>query len=234
MRKFQVKKKAKKSHQIRQQIIKTAAKLMYEEGVSQYFDAKRIAARRLFKQGGGGSFRVIDLPSNGEIANALAELAQLKEGDARTARLFAMRIVALDIMENLSNFNPRLIGSVSTGRIRASSDIDIHVFTDCFEILEEELRRIGWHYETKQVLVQKNGRVEEYTHVFIDSAFPVELSVYPSNDLRVRGRSSTDGKRIISMKAQVLQALTSDEHNEAWVNYLQTGEIAGISDHCAL
>ena len=30
----------------------------------------------------------------------------------------------------LSEFSPRLIGSVSTGHIRRGSDIDLHVFTD--------------------------------------------------------------------------------------------------------
>lgn len=230
MNKYKVQKKAKKNQQLRRQLIKLAAKLMYEEGVNQYFDAKRIAARRLLKQGGSGSFRVIDLPSNGEIADALAELADMHEGDARTARLFAMRVIALDLMDSLSEFNPRLIGSVSTGRIRNSSDIDIHVFTDNVETLEIRLRHLGWRYETNQVSIQKNGKIEEYTHIYVDNHFPVELSVYPEHDIRVRGRSSTDGKPIIRVKPQALQTMISEEHEAHWVNYLETGEIAGLQE----
>lgn len=202
-----------------------AARLMYEEGVSQYYDAKRIAAKRLFKQGGGGSFWIKDLPSNGEISEALASLADLHEGDTRTTQLFAMRVVALDVMEQLSPFNPRLIGSVSTGRVRSGSDIDLHVFTDSIEELKSHLNDLGWLYETDQVSIQKQGRFEEFTHIYIENHFPVELSVYPTKDLRIQGRSSTDGKPIVRMKQSALQALIVKEHNDYWLDYLETGEL---------
>lgn len=80
-----------------------AARLMYEEGVKQYFTAKRLAAKRLLGRTGGRRlrYRPMDLPSNGEIRDALLAIAELAEGDARTRRLFAMRVVALRAMRAL-------------------------------------------------------------------------------------------------------------------------------------
>ena len=55
-----------------------AARLMYEEGVKQYFTAKRLAAKRLLGRVGGRRlrYRPMDLPSNGEIRDALLSLGR--------------------------------------------------------------------------------------------------------------------------------------------------------------
>lgn len=47
-----MRKNNKNPSQIRQTLAKEAARLMYENSVSQYFDAKRLAAKRLFGQSG--------------------------------------------------------------------------------------------------------------------------------------------------------------------------------------
>ena len=116
---------------LRAAIAQLAAQIMYGEDVKQYFTAKRLAAKRLLGQVNAKAirYRPHDLPSNGEIKEALLELVTEIEGDGRTRRLFAMRIVALEAMEALAPFNPRLIGSVATGHVRSGSDVDIHVFT---------------------------------------------------------------------------------------------------------
>ncbi len=227
MKRNRVKKKSN-HNQLRQQITKLAARLMYEEDVGQYFDAKRIAARRLLKQGGKGKVWFKDLPSNGEISTELNVLADLHEGEQRKEILFAMRVIALDIMESLSPFNPRLIGSVSTGRIRAGSDIDIHVFTDDIELMTNHIHSLSWSFETEQVPIQLNGAIEVFTHIYVENFFPIELSVYPSAQMRVQGKSSTDGKPIIRLKPQALRDLIMSEHIEPWLYYLQTGEILGL------
>lgn len=228
MKKSKGQKKSKTHSQLRVELTKMAAKLMYEEGVSQFYDAKRIAAKRLLTQGGGGNYWIKDLPSNGEISEVLALMADLHEGDAKTAQLFAMRIIALDIMELLSAFDPRLIGSVSTGRVRAGSDIDIHIFTEDIASLEARIHELGWRYETDQVVIQRLGKIEEFTHIYIDNHYPIELSVYPMRDLRIQGRSSTDGMPIVRIKHMRLHELIMQEHSEYWVRYLETGEIVGL------
>ncbi len=137
--------------------------------------------------------------------------------------LFQMRLIAMEIMDNLAPFNPRLIGSVSTGRIRQGSDIDIHVFSDQLEAIYIHLDEMGWEYTTDQICIRKNGLLIEYTHIYIRHDFPIELSVYPSNDIRVTGRSSTDGKRIDRLSLHRLRHLIETEHITEWQNYLEDG-----------
>ncbi len=214
------KNKPKGNPNLRIQLANEAARLMYEEQVEQYYDAKWLAVKRLFKQGSNRKWRPQDLPSNGDIVEAIKKLADLYEGDSRADRLFAMRLLALEIMEALADFFPRLIGSVSTGHVRKGSDIDLHVFTDDVELLERRLNDLNYCYEKNRVAIRKGHNVVEYLHIYLDCEYPVELSVYGCNERRVRGRSSTDGKPIIRIKAQTLQDMIIREHSEHWAALL--------------
>src|SRR4029079_11036646 len=97
---------------IRQQIALLAARLMYDRTESEYFTAKRKAARQL---GLNHRYRPHDLPSNAEIRDQVQALANLYEGDKRTKNLEEMRLEALAMMRLLASFRPKLIGSVWTG-----------------------------------------------------------------------------------------------------------------------
>jgi len=79
-----------------------AASIMYKEGVKQYFDAKLMANKRIFKKGGAkaNQFRHKDLPSNGEISVELAKLVDLFEND-KDERLLALRETAINVMREL-------------------------------------------------------------------------------------------------------------------------------------
>lgn len=215
---------------VRARITAEAARLMYEEGVDQYFTAKRMAAKRILGrvEGRRARYRPADLPSNGEIRDALLLLAQHAEGNQRTRRLFALRIVALEAMRALSPFSPRLIGSVSTGHIRRGSDIDLNVFPDDEEALERHLRALGWTYERELVTILKGGEIREYVHYHVADAAPIELTVYAPRELRARPRSSTDGKPIVRFGLGALEALCAREHPEAWRRYLESGEVEGM------
>jgi len=214
---------------LRAAIATEAARLMYEEGVKQYFTAKRMAARRLLGRVAGQRvrFRPADLPGNGEIRDALLALAALAEGSGRTRRLFAMRIVALEAMRAIAPFEPRLIGSVSTGHVRRGSDVDVQVFTDDEGALEQHLRGLGWTFERERVTIQKLGEIREYVHFHV---VPVELTVYARRELRFRPKSSTDGKPIVRVSANMLEALLMREHGEAWARYLADGGVEGMDE----
>lgn len=220
---------------LRARIAAEAARLMYEEGVKQYFTAKRMAARRLLGKVAGKRmrYRPADLPSNGEIRDSLLALAELAEGSRRTRRLFAMRIVALEALRALAPFEPRLIGSVSTGHIRRGSDVDIQVFTDSEEPLEAHLRAIDWTFERERVSIQKFGEIREYLHFHVNDTFPVELTVYPVRELRFRPRSSTDGKPIVRLRASALESLLAREHEGPWQRYVEAGVIEGLDEAIA-
>src|ERR1700758_5626362 len=76
---------------LRQVIALEAARLMYERVESEYFTAKRKAARRLCRRG----VKPEDLPSNAEIREQIQLFARMHEGDRRTETLRAMRLEAL-------------------------------------------------------------------------------------------------------------------------------------------
>ena len=205
---------------LRAAITQLAAQIMYGEDIKQYFTAKRLAAKRLLGSGGG---RGQALPSNGEIKQALLELVMEIEGDGRTQRLFTMRVVALEAMEALAPFVPRLIGSVATGHVRNGSDIDLHVFAWDAADVEAHVRSLGWTHEVQHVSIVKGGKPRSFTHVHVADLFPIELTVYPPNELRHRPRSSTDGKPIVRIRDVALRKLCEAEHPELWRQYVADG-----------
>ncbi|MBL8602948.1 MAG: nucleotide-binding enzyme [Myxococcales bacterium] len=217
---------------LRAHIAAEAARLMYEEEVKQYFTAKHLAARRILGRVEGRRlrFRPQDLPSNGEIRDALDALARRVEGPPRETRLAAMRLCALVAMRALAPFRPRLIGSVSTGHIRRQSDIDLHVFTDALEALEAHLAGLGWRYTLEHVSIIRSGKVCAYTHAHVEAAWPLELTAYPTRDLRHRPRSSTDGKPIVRRNDTALEALIAAEHPLAWARFCHDGFIDPCDD----
>ncbi len=217
---------------LRAALAQLAAQIMYGEEVKQYFTAKRLAAKRLLGQTNAKSmrYRPQDLPSNGEIKQALLELVTEIEGDGRAQRLFAMRIVALETLEALARFTPRLIGSVATGHVRSGSDIDVHVFAWDAADVEAEVAALGWVHETQRVSILKGGKVMEFTHVHVPDVFPIELTVYRPNELRRRPKSSTDGKPIVRIRDSALRTICQREHADLWRRYLADGSTPSMAD----
>src|SRR3954462_11589606 len=76
---------------LRQAIALEAARLMYERVETEYFTAKRKAAKRLCR----GTVKPTDLPSNAEIRDQIQLYARLHEGEKRTVHLKEMRLAAL-------------------------------------------------------------------------------------------------------------------------------------------
>jgi hypothetical protein len=215
---------------LRAHLATLAAAIMYEEGVKQYFTAKRLAAKRALGSGSTKRARARprDLPSNGEIRAALLELAELLEGDTRTRRLFAMRIVALEAMLALEAFSPRLIGSVATGHVRAGSDVDLHVFAEHPLEVVAAVTRLGWTHDVQHVSLVKHGVPREYVHVHVEDVFPLELTVYAPRELRIRPRSSTDGRPIERVGVAALRALCARDHATSWARYLEHGVVPSL------
>src|ERR1700693_5968477 len=131
---------------LRQAIALEAARLMYERSESEYYTAKRKAAKRLCR----GNVKPADLPSNAEIRDQIQVFARIHEGDKRTEHLRDMRLEALRLMRILRTFRPRLIGSVMTGHVRKGSDIDLHVFTDAVGLLTDTLEREGCQFAVQR------------------------------------------------------------------------------------
>lgn len=190
-------------------MIQECASLMYFEGVTQYYDAKKIAAKRICKN------KYQCFPSNGDIQHAVHQLSLQDVTFDRENTLFKMRLKALEMMQQLACFSPRLIGSVSTGKIKRTSDIDLHVFCDDIELLTTYLTDDNITFEQHEVQILKNNKPQLYQHIYIINEFEIELSVYPINELRVTSKSSTDGKPIVRISKSKLESIIEQEHWES-------------------
>src|SRR4051794_4145960 len=193
---------------LRQAIALEAARLMYELVESEYFTAKRKAARRLCR----GGVKPEDLPSNAEIRDETQRYARLHEGGRRTRDLRDMRLEALRLMRLLRQFRPRLIGSVMTGHVRKGSDIDLHVFTDHPSLVADLLEGAGLPHELERKQVVKHGESRVFTHIHVAGRFPFELTVYAEDKAHYVFKSSITGKAIERASILELEQLMEREY----------------------
>jgi predicted nucleotidyltransferase len=193
---------------LRQAIALEAARLMYERIESEYFTAKRKAAKRLCR----GSVKPEDLPSNAEIRDQIQVFARLHEGDKRLQHLKEMRLEALRLMRLLRAFRPRLIGSVMTGHVRKGSDIDLHLFCDNPALITDLLEQEGLQFdlERKQVVKHQESRI--FTHIHVHARFNFELTVYSEDKAHYVFRSSITGKAIERASVAELEGFLRKEY----------------------
>jgi hypothetical protein len=194
----------------RQAIALEAARLMYERVESEYYTAKRKAAKRLFRRG----VKPEDLPSNAEIRDQIQVFARIHEGEQRTKHLRDMRLDALRLMRLLRAFRPRLIGSVMTGHVRKGSDIDLHVFCDSVGLLTDLLQQEGYQFDVERKQIVKHNEARVFTHIHVLARFNFELTVYAEDKAHYVFRSSITGKAIERASIRELEELMAREYPE--------------------
>src|SRR6516225_4763266 len=195
---------------LRQAIALEAARLMYERIESEYFTAKRKAAKRLCRRG----VKPEDLPSNAEIREQIQVFARIHEGDKRSEHLRDMRLEALRLMRLLRAFKPRLIGSVMTGHVRKGSDIDLHLFTDSVGLVTDLLEQQGYQFDVERKQVVKHGEARVFTHIHVHDRFNFELTVYPEDKAHYVFKSSITGRAIERASIRELEELLAREYPE--------------------
>jgi hypothetical protein len=195
---------------LRHAIAFEAARLMYERVETEYFTAKRKAAKRLCR----GNVKPSDLPSNSEIRELIQVFARLLEGEQRSANLREMRLHALWLMRILCRFRPRLIGSVMTGHVRKGSDIDLHLFSDHIEPITAALEEEGLQFDVERKQILKHNEARLFTHVHVYDTFNFELTVYAEDKAHYVFKSSITGKSIERASTRELEDLIAREHPE--------------------
>lgn len=193
---------------LRQAIALEAARLMYERTESEYYTAKRKAAKRLCP----GGVKPSDLPSNAEIRDQIQLFARLHEGESRTRHLREMRLEALRLMRLLRAFRPRLIGSVMTGHVRKGSDIDLHLFTDSVSLVTDLLEQEGVQFDVERKQIVKHNESRVFTHVHVFDRFNFELTIYAEDKAHYVFRSSITGKAIERASIRELEELLQREY----------------------
>jgi len=79
-----------------------------------------------------------------------------------------MRKEALQIMEALKDFNPRLVGSVWRGTVHQNSDIDILTFSQDPTSVLGQLQKNGYRITSSEWRsVTKRGKKESSFHIYL-------------------------------------------------------------------
>lgn len=106
---------------LRQAIAAEAARLLQQRKEPDYHAARRKAARWFSRQ------RVAraDLPSYGEIQQEVFALAGLFSSERQQSALNEIRLIARELLDLLSDFEPRLSGSALTGPILPGAEIEL-------------------------------------------------------------------------------------------------------------
>jgi hypothetical protein len=133
--------------QMRGRIAHLAARMIAEDGVSDYGLAKRKAAR----QAGAPDSR--NLPTNLEIEDALRAYQALYQADEHPERLHRLRLLALEMMRLLETFNPHLTGPVLSGSAGRHAEIHLHLYTDDVKELEVFLLNRDIPFRTRETKV---------------------------------------------------------------------------------
>lgn len=162
---------------LRERLAHQAAKLMAEDGITDYAHAKRKAAKQI---GAGDTHH---LPSNEEINIALHSFRTLFQSKIHSHLLRQLREEALATMQILAEFQPYLSGSVLNATAGEQSDINIMLFTDDTKAVVLFLLRHNIIFEDgewKVLLGGRNQTVPSYT-LISKSGIQTHLILLPEN-----------------------------------------------------
>ena len=184
------KKFSQRTEDMRRALAQEAARIMDEHGIGDFLQAKRKAAGRL------GVNDVAVLPKNIEIEAALRERQRLFGRDSHDYYLKEQRRIALDAMRLLTEFMPRLVGSVLTGTATKHSDINLHLFADRSETVAIRLLEIGVPHEfyERRVKMDADRSVNYPALRFEASGRTVNATVFPIDGIRQSPYSPVDGR----------------------------------------
>lgn len=201
---------------MRQLIAQSAARMMAEDGISDFAYAKKKAGRQV------GATENSVLPSNAEIEAELKLYNALFLSDEQPENLRNLRKNALFTMQMLEKFNPHLTGSVLDGTAGAGSETHIHLFVDSLKELEMFLLNLDIPFETNEKSYRimndgkrdKKGDSRKKVPVFtleMDTGL-IKLSVFEVDDMRVSTKRAADGTNAeranISEVTALIQAST--------------------------
>jgi len=162
---------------MREQLAHQAARLIAEDGITDFAFAKRKAAKQL------GASDTQHLPSNQEVDDALNSYRALYQQDSHPDILYQLREEALAAMQLLAEFNPYLTGSVLSGMAGANSDINLMLFSDDAKAVLLFLLKHNMEFEDGEWRVRVGGHEESVPSYTLtgESGTQLHLIVLPEN-----------------------------------------------------
>jgi hypothetical protein len=195
---------------VRAEIAAVAARMIAQDG-ADYGSAKRKAARQVL---GEDSPATSILPDNAQIEAELRQYQALFQGDAQPARVHALRVVALEVMEALERFTPYLTGAVLNGTAGSHDDIHLQLFAESAKEVEIFLLNRNVNIDISETPHFKGHRHEPVETVsFLWRNEGVHAALYEMNDLRGALKPRADG-RLLRADAAALRALMAAPADE--------------------
>jgi hypothetical protein len=180
-----------RSQGLRAEIAAAAARIMAEDGIDDFALAKRKAARQL------GATETHMLPGNDEVEEALREYLAVYQAEAHPERVRELRQVALEMMQELQEFNPYLTGPVLKGLTSPYTGIELQLFPDSAKDVEIFLLNRDIQFDSSDARRYSGDRARSATILSMErDGVPVRLSVFDSRDERVTLKTSQAGKII--------------------------------------
>ena len=191
--------------QIRQHICTEAARIMAEEGVTDFHSAKRKAASRLNQP------ESRYLPSNHEVDAALSAYLRLFHAERVSAVLAELRRLAAQAMHFLASYDPRLVGPVLSGNVTPSSEIQLHLSADTPEEIAFLLQEHNIPHDESTRRIRFGGERYENrpSFRFLAGSAMVELIVFTHQGAREAPLSPVDGKPMRRANLREVEALLS-------------------------
>jgi hypothetical protein len=196
---------------LRQLIAQQAARMMAEEGVSDFAYAKKKAGRQV------GAVENSILPSNAEIEEELKLYNALFLSEEQPENLRELRVNALFTMELLERFNPHLTGAVLDGTAGLMSETHIHLFADSIKEVEMFLlnQQIPFDVNEKSYRVMNDGKRDKKgdnrktVPVFTLETEKglIKLSVFDVDDIRVATKRTADGSNADRLNVEGVKTL---------------------------
>lgn len=184
-------------YQLRQMIAQLAARMMAEDGISDFAYAKKKASRQL------GVTDNSVMPSNTEIEDELKLYNAIFLSEEQPGNLRELRKNALFTMQMLERFNPYLTGAVLDGTAGIGSETHIHLFADSLKELEMFLLNQDIPFETNEKSYRvmndgkrdKKGDARKRVPVFTLETHTglIKLSVFEQDGIRVATKRAVDG-----------------------------------------
>jgi hypothetical protein len=197
-----------------------AARLMAEDGIQDFAQAKQKAARQ------AGVPDTHSLPDNREIEDALRTYRALYQQGEHQAVLTHLREQALHLMDLFEAFTPYLVGSVLTGTAGRYSDINLHLFCDSAKDVEIFLLNHNLAYETGLRRIRLGDRQIDAPTLTLDfEGIEATLTVFGTDDLRVTPKHRADGRPVERARAAQVRALLAEAKHQ--VNSLSHSAATG-------
>lgn len=190
---------ARQQH-MRQLVAQQAARMIAEEGISDYAFAKRKAARQL------GMEDVHCLPGNAEIEIELRLHQEIFLGEEHGASIRQLRMDALTTMQLFSRFDPHLTGAVLDGTAGRHAETDLHLFADSDKDVEIFLLNLKIPYSTGERSYQFGNERRKISVLTLEGpSGPIRLSIFAPDEIRSQPRGHDNSSPRV--RPDALQAL---------------------------